>query len=85
MIVGRSIGFLAYLRLQIREHTVIEIHPDNENPDLRLENPWPALKQHLDNIDVSKLDKKERSHVPALIILYYYLQKFKNTHGKYNW
>lgn len=81
LIVCRSIGFLAYLRLQVREHTVIEIHPDNENPDLRLENPWPALREHLDNIDISKLDKKERSHVPALAILYYYLLKFRKSHN----
>ncbi|XP_022899801.1 NEDD8-activating enzyme E1 regulatory subunit [Onthophagus taurus] len=81
LIVGRSVGFLAYLRLQIREHTVIEVHPDNENPDLRLEYPWPALKEHLDTIDISKLDRKERSHVPALCILYYYLEKFKSLHN----
>ncbi|XP_065162078.1 NEDD8-activating enzyme E1 regulatory subunit [Atheta coriaria] len=83
LISCRSIGFLGYIRLQVREHTVIETHPDNENPDLRLENPWPALKEHLDKIDISTLDKKERSHVPAVVILYYYLKKFHNQHGHY--
>ncbi|GJQ79507.1 putative NEDD8-activating enzyme E1 regulatory [Trypoxylus dichotomus] len=58
-----------------------KVHPDNENPDLRLEDPWPSLKDHLNNIDILKLDKKERSHVPALAILYYYLEKFKKDHG----
>ncbi|XP_017769621.1 PREDICTED: NEDD8-activating enzyme E1 regulatory subunit [Nicrophorus vespilloides] len=76
----KSIGLLGYARLQVNEHTVIEVHPDNDNPDLRLDEPWPALKEHLESFDISKLDKKERSHVPALIILYYFMQKFRNLH-----
>ncbi|KAK9885901.1 hypothetical protein WA026_013775 [Henosepilachna vigintioctopunctata] len=77
LIVCRSIGFLGYIRLQVKEHTVIEAHPDNENPDLRLINPWPELKVHLEKTDISKLDNKERSHVPALTILYYFIKKFQ--------
>lgn len=65
------------MRLQLNEHCVIETHPDNETPDLRLDKPWPALQEHLEKIDIEKLDQKERSHVPAIQILYYYLQKFK--------
>ncbi|KAF5296155.1 hypothetical protein FQA39_LY12609 [Lamprigera yunnana] len=80
LLVSRSIGFLGYVRLQIKEHTVIEAHPDNESPDLRLDQPWPALRMHLDNIDVSNLGTKERSHTPALTILYYYLQRFREKH-----
>lgn len=84
LLVCRSIGFLGYLRLQVKEHTVIEAHPDNENPDLRLDQPWPALKEHLDGVDVEKLDTKERSHVPALVIVYYFLKKFRNAHNGKN-
>ncbi|XP_018322780.1 NEDD8-activating enzyme E1 regulatory subunit [Agrilus planipennis] len=80
-LVGRSLGFFGYIRLQTKEHTVVETHPDNENLDLRLDKPWPALKEHLDKIDVESLDNKERSHVPALVILYYYMQKFRDQHG----
>ncbi|KAJ8983471.1 hypothetical protein NQ317_014929 [Molorchus minor] len=69
LVVCRSIGFLGYIRLQIKEHTVIEGHPDNENPDLRLDKPWPALKEHLDSINVATLDPKARSHVPPIIIV----------------
>jgi amyloid beta precursor protein binding protein 1 len=81
LILCRSVGFLGYIRLQVKEHTIIEAHPDNENPDLRLDNPWPALQEHLDKINISSLDNKERSHVPALVILYYYLNEFKSIHG----
>ncbi|CAH0546622.1 unnamed protein product [Brassicogethes aeneus] len=81
LIVCRSIGFLGYIRLQVKEHTVIESHPDSENPDLRLGQPWDALKEHLDQIDVPNLDKKTRSHTPALVILYYFLKKYREEHN----
>lgn len=81
LVVCRSIGFLGYVRLQIKEHCVVEAHPDNEAPDLRLDQPWPALRTHLDKVDVSNLGTKERSHVPALTILYFYMQKYKQLHG----
>ncbi|KAJ8943598.1 hypothetical protein NQ318_006600 [Aromia moschata] len=80
LLVCRSIGFLGYMRLQVKEHIVIEAHPDNENPDLRLDKPWPALKEHLDSINVATLDRKARSHVPPVVILYYYLNKYREFH-----
>lgn len=30
LIQCRSIGFLGYLRIQVKEHTIVESHPDNE-------------------------------------------------------
>uniref|UniRef100_A0A6P7FKS2 NEDD8-activating enzyme E1 regulatory subunit n=1 Tax=Diabrotica virgifera virgifera TaxID=50390 RepID=A0A6P7FKS2_DIAVI len=81
LIVCRSIGFLGYIRLQVKEHTVIESHPDSENHDLRLLSPWRSLREHLESIDVSMLDSKTRSHTPALVILYYYLNKYKELNG----
>lgn len=44
----RSVGFMAIARLQIKEHCVIETHPDNKQTDLRLTNPFPTLKTHFD-------------------------------------
>lgn len=80
LLVCRSIGFLGYIRLQINEHTIIESHPDNEASDLRLNSPWPSLKEHLDKVNVSELDRKSRSHVPAVVILYYFLRQFKENY-----
>lgn len=80
LVIARSIGFLGYIRLQLNEHCIVETHPDNETPDLRLDKPWPALQEHLEQVDIEKLDRKEKSHVPAIQILYYYLQKFRSTH-----
>ncbi|KAL1516711.1 hypothetical protein ABEB36_000587 [Hypothenemus hampei] len=81
LIVCRSIGFLGYIRLQIKEHTVIEAHPDSESPDLRLDKLWPALEEYLSSINIEQLGRKEISHVPPVVILYYFLNKYKNDHG----
>lgn len=81
LLVCRSIGFLGYIRLQIKEHTVIEAHPDSESPDLRLDRPWTALRDYLDSINIEQLDQKEKSHVPPLAILHYYLTKYRISHN----
>lgn len=66
----RSIGFVGIARLQIKEHCVIETHPDNKQTDLRIENPFSALRTHL---DLSELNHK----VPWLVVLDKYLQKWR--------
>ncbi|XP_053987743.1 NEDD8-activating enzyme E1 regulatory subunit isoform X2 [Hylaeus anthracinus] len=76
LIVCRSIGFIAYMRIQVKEHTVIETHPDNETPDLHLDKPFETLKTHLDSINLEEMSFKDYTHVPYLIILYKFLQKW---------
>lgn len=80
LIVCRSIGFIAYMRIQIKEHTVVETHPDNETPDLRLDRPFDSLKKHLDSINLDEMSFKDHCHVPYLIILYKYLEKWILEH-----
>ena len=70
LIVCRSIGFIAYMRIQVKEHKIIETHPDNETPDLRLDKPFESLKHHLDSINLDEMSFKDHSHVPYLVILY---------------
>lgn len=48
LIYCRSLGFFGSIRLQIKEHCIIESHPDNPQYDLRLEQPFPSLKKHFD-------------------------------------
>lgn len=43
----RSVGFFATARLQIKEHCIVEMHPDNKQSDLRLEQPFGLLENHL--------------------------------------
>lgn len=44
----RSVGFFATARLQLKEHCIVETHPDNKQTDLRLEHPFNTLKSHLE-------------------------------------
>lgn len=66
----RSVGFIATARLQVKEHCVIESHPDNKQKDLRLHHPFPSLKEHLESSDVN-------FKVPWLCVIYKYLQKWR--------
>lgn len=42
LIVCYSIGFIGYIQLQIKEHFIIESHPDYVLEDLRLDDPFPG-------------------------------------------
>jgi len=72
------------MRLQLAEHTIIKIHPDNQNPDLRLDCPFESLKAHFDTYDLESLDLTDHLHVPYLIILYKHLEEWHNTIGNNN-
>ncbi|XP_063244767.1 NEDD8-activating enzyme E1 regulatory subunit isoform X1 [Bacillus rossius redtenbacheri] len=79
-VVCQSYGFVGYIRLQFSEHTVVEAHPDNEIPDLRLDAPFPELKRHLDSVDLETMGLKDHAHVPYVIVLYKYLEKWRGCH-----
>lgn len=68
----RSVGFIATARLQVKEHCVVESHPDNKQKDLRLHHPFPSLKEHLESSDVS-------IKVPWLCVIYKYWQKWRGS------
>ncbi|KAK2143283.1 hypothetical protein LSH36_857g00105 [Paralvinella palmiformis] len=81
LIICRSYGFIGYVRLVVREHTVIESHPDNVHEDLRLDRPFPALVEFCDSFNLDTMNKKEHSHTPWLVIIYKYLEKWKQQHN----
>ncbi|PSN45360.1 NEDD8-activating enzyme E1 regulatory subunit [Blattella germanica] len=78
-IVCRSYGFVGSIRIQIGEHTVIETHPDNQTPDLRLDKPFSSLRKFVDSINLESMEFKDHAHVPYLIILYKCI--FVDEHG----
>lgn len=65
---------MGYIRTQLKEHTIIESHPDNQHPDLRLDKPFPAFIQFANSIKLEEMDLKDHAHVPYVIVLYKYLQ-----------
>eukprot|EP00096_Caligus_rogercresseyi_P005830 TRINITY_DN21867_c0_g1_i1.p1 TRINITY_DN21867_c0_g1~~TRINITY_DN21867_c0_g1_i1.p1 ORF type:complete len:552 (+),score=178.92 TRINITY_DN21867_c0_g1_i1:57-1712(+) len=79
LITVRAYGFIATIRLQIKEHTVVEAHPDNALEDLCLSEPFPALKEFFDSQDLTKMDKAQHAHTPYVVILYKALQQWMET------
>lgn len=82
LLVVRSYGMIGYIRLQFEEHTVVESHPNDELPDLRLFQPFPALVEYMDSLNLDTMDNKEHSHVPYVVLLYKCLQQWNKIHGE---
>ncbi|EEB19276.1 NEDD8-activating enzyme E1 regulatory subunit, putative [Pediculus humanus corporis] len=78
----KSYGFLGYIRTQVKEHTVIESHPDNLPQDLRLDKPFPALIEYVNSVNLEEMELKDHAHVPYLVILFKYLEIWKKSTGK---
>ena len=74
LLVVRTSGFLGYIRLQLAEHLVVETHPDNAAPDLRLDQPWEALVSWLEEEGgrMGEMDLKDHGHTPYPVILHRY-------------
>lgn len=63
---------------------MLESPKDNKLDDFRLDVPFPALVEYMDSMDLDTMTKQEHSHTPYLVILYKFLQKWKEQHGG-NW
>lgn len=82
LILCRSYGFNGMARLQIKEHTVIKSHPDNQNPNFRLLDPFLGLKIYLESFDLDSMEMKDHAHVPFVVILYKYVQEYIKKYHK---
>lgn len=79
-----SVGFYSTFSLQLpAEFPIVETHPDPETTqDLRLVNTWPELAQagaSISNLD--SMDDHQHGHVPYVLLLLHYLEKWKATHN----
>lgn len=83
-VICDNFGFLGYMRISIKEHVVIESHPDNVLNDLRLDNPFPAFLDYINDIDLDTMDNYTHAHTPFLIILYKFLDVWR-TLSKKEW
>lgn len=81
-ILCRSVGFLGSFRIQIKEHAIVETHPDNEQVDLRLDVPFQSLADYLDAFDIEAVDLKDHGHIPWIVILYKAAQKWQTSNPK---
>ncbi|KLJ08062.1 amyloid beta protein binding protein 1 [Blastomyces silverae] len=83
LIYTHSVGFYSGFSLQLPAvYPIVETHPDpNSVQDLRLTNPFPELVAATAKIaDLDSLDDHDHGHVPYLLLLLHFLDKWKATH-----
>eukprot|EP01083_Nonionella_stella_P124561 376212_1 len=73
-------GFLACLRVQFPELTIMESHPTNDRTDLFIYPEqlkiFPELKQFCDSFNIDTEDVTEHAHLPCVAILAQFTQRF---------
>ena len=72
-----SCSFIGTIRLQVVEHFVLEAHPDDTIPDLRLDRPLKSFLDHCNSINFDSLTREEHLHLPSLVILFKALQRWQ--------
>jgi amyloid beta precursor protein binding protein 1 len=87
LIAIHSAGFYSYFRINLPgAFPIVDTHPEVEKTiDLRLTQPWPELVQFSEEMtkDIDNMDDHDHGHLPYVVILLYYLEKWKATHGTY--
>lgn len=80
-----SVGLYSYFRISLPgSFPVVDTHPDETaTTDLRLLSPWPELLEFSREMtkDIDTMDNHDHGHIPYLVILLHFLEKWKETHG----
>ncbi|XP_029464060.1 NEDD8-activating enzyme E1 regulatory subunit isoform X2 [Rhinatrema bivittatum] len=80
-LVCRTYGLIGYMRIVVKEHTVIESHPDNALEDLRLDQPFSELRDHLQSYNLDNMERKDHSHTPWIVVVAKCLEKWYNENN----
>jgi amyloid beta precursor protein binding protein 1 len=94
LISMHSAGFYSYFRIKYNTNfAIVDTHPESTaTTDLRLLSPWPELVNFVKELTggnadtkaedgLSSLSNLEHGHIPYLVLLLYYLEEWKKTHG----
>ncbi|KAL1918633.1 uncharacterized protein VTP21DRAFT_2655 [Calcarisporiella thermophila] len=81
LIVAHVVGFVGYFRIAVPEHTVVESHPESI-VDLRLDCPFPALREYAESLNFAEMDSLEHGHIPYVAILLKFMKLYKEKHGR---
>ncbi|KAL1413018.1 hypothetical protein Q8F55_000767 [Vanrija albida] len=76
----RSSGLTGRLQIQLREHLIVDTHPDNTQT-LRIDSPFPSLESYARSLDIDSLDSMDHSHIPWVVLLVRAGSIWKETHG----
>jgi amyloid beta precursor protein binding protein 1 len=82
LLINISFSFIGTIRLQVHEHYIIEAHPDDTIPDLRLDRPLTSFINYCDSMDFNSLTREEHLHLPSLIILYKTLEHWQKENSR---
>ncbi|ORX37378.1 hypothetical protein BD324DRAFT_625903 [Kockovaella imperatae] len=75
----RNSGFIGRISIQLREHCVIDTHPDSTHT-LRIDQPFPELETYARSLDLDSMDSMEHSHIPYLVLLVRALCDWRDAH-----
>ena len=79
-----SVGFYSQFSVQLpAKFPIVDTHPDPvSTQDLRLLDPWPELLEFVSTKtkDLDSLSDHEHGHVPYLLLLLHFLEKWKASH-----
>ncbi|KAK3944836.1 putative NEDD8-activating enzyme E1 regulatory subunit [Diplogelasinospora grovesii] len=85
LVAIHSAGFYSYFRIHLPgAFPIVDTHPDETaTTDLRLLSPWPELSEFAEKMtrDIDNLDNHDHGHLPYVVILLHYLEKWKAAHG----
>ena len=69
LMVFRSHGLIATMRVSFGEHVVIDPKPEVAAYDLRLSQPWPELRDFAQQFELKSMDDISLRHVPFIVLL----------------
>jgi len=85
LVAIHSAGFYSYFRIHLPgAFPIVDTHPDETaTTDLRLLTPWPELREFARSMtkDIDSLDNYEHGHLPYVVILLHYLEKWREANG----
>lgn len=85
LVAIHSAGFYSYFRIILPgAFPIVDTHPEVEKTvDLRLTQPWPELIQFAEEMtqNIENLSDHDHGHLPYVVILLHYLDKWKATHN----
>lgn len=81
VLFARSYGLTGFIRISLKEHTVIESKPEHTWDVIGLNNPWPELISFAESIDIDSGDPVTHKHIPFVVILVKILEEWTKSHS----
>ncbi|EKD21694.1 ThiF family protein [Drepanopeziza brunnea f. sp. 'multigermtubi' MB_m1] len=87
LVVIQSAGFYSYFQTVLPgSFPIVDTHPDSTaTTDLRLLTPWAELSAFVEILtkDLENQPAHEHGHIPYIVLLLYFLAKWKEEHGSF--